>query len=158
SVLNERRRLFHERIGVGLESVYRANLSDHLAALTHHYARSGNPAKAVDYCLLAIPQTVARGSLTHPGPLFETGIYQLQKLPDDDSRANRELDLRNAAYGALGDTKGLASPEVEHSIERAMGLCQRPGINWEKSWWALFVQQMRPDVRRAEAIASECMA
>ena len=145
-----------------MESVYRANLSDHLAALTHHYARSGNPAKAVDYCLLAIRQSYARGSLTEAVALFETGLDLLEKLPDDDSRADRELDLRNAAYGAIGDTKGLASPEVEHSIGRAMALCQRPGINWEKSWWALFglffVQQMRPDVRRAEAIASECMA
>ena len=42
SVLNERRRLLHERIGSRLEWVYRDNLGDHLAALTHHYAHSGN--------------------------------------------------------------------------------------------------------------------
>ena len=162
SVLNERRRLLHERIGAGLELVYRENLNDHLAALTHHYARSGNPGKAVEYCLLAIQQSEARGSFIEAVALFETGLDLLQKLPDDDSRADRELDLRNLAYSALGDTKGLASPEVERSTERALALCQRPGINWEKSWWALFgiffVQQMRPDVRRAGAIASELMA
>ncbi len=162
SVLNERRRLLHERIGAGLELVYRESLNDHLAALTHHYARSGNSGKAIEYCLLAIEQSVARGSLIEAVALFETGLNLLEKLPDDDSRAARELDLRNLAYGALGDTKGLASPEVERSTERALALCQRPGINWEKSWWALygifFVQQMRPDVRRAGAIASELMA
>jgi class 3 adenylate cyclase len=162
SVLNERRRLLHGRIGAGLELVYRENLNDHLAALTHHYARSGNPGKAVEYCLLAIQQSEARGSFIEAVALFETGLDLLQKLPDDDSRADRELDLRNLAYSALGDTKGLASPEVERSTERALALCQRPGINWEKSWWALFgiyfVQQMRPDVRRAGAIASELMA
>ena len=159
SVLNERRRLLHERIGSGLESVYRDNLGDHLAALTHHYAHSGNHEKAVEYCLLAIEQSTERGSVAEAVALFETGLDLLQKLPDDDSRADRELDLRNAAYGALGDIKGLASPEVERSIERAIALCQRPGVKWEKSWWALFslffVQQLRPDVRRAEAIASE---
>jgi hypothetical protein len=41
-------------------------------------------------------------------------------------------------------------------------LCQRPGINWEKTWWALFgiffVQQLRPDVRKAELIAAELIA
>ena len=162
SVLNERRRLLHERIGAGLELVYRENLNDHLAALTHHYARSGNPGKAVEYCLLAVQQSQARGSFIEAVALFETGLDLLQKLPDDDSRADRELDLRNLAYSALGDTKGLASPEVERSTERALALCQRPGINWQKSWWALFgiyfVQQMRPDVRRAGAIASELMA
>ncbi len=162
SVLNERRRLLHERIGYGLESVYRDNLGDHLAALTYHYARSGNHEKAVGYCLLAIEQSQARGSLAEAVALFETGLDLLQKLPDDESRADRELDLRNAAYSALGDIKGLASPEVEGSTERAIALCQRPGVNWEKSWWALFgiyfVQQMRPDVRRAGAIASELVA
>jgi len=162
SVLNERRRLLHERIGAGLESIYRENLNDHLAALTHHYARSGNPGKAVEYCLLAIEQSQARGSFIEVVALFETGLDLLQKLPDDDSRADRELDLRNLAHSALGDTKGLASPEVERSTERALALCQRPGINWGKSWWALFgiffARQMRPDVPRAGAIASELMA
>lgn len=162
SVLNERRRLLHERIGAGLELVYRENLNDHLAALTNHYARSGNPGRAVEYCLLAIQQSEARGSFIEAVALFETGLDLLQKLPDDDSRADLELDLRNLAYSALGDPKGLASPEVERSTERALALCQRPGINWEKSWWALFgiffVQQMRPEVRRAEAVASELIA
>jgi class 3 adenylate cyclase/tetratricopeptide (TPR) repeat protein len=161
SVLIQRRRLLHERIGAGLELVYRENLNDHLAALTHHFARGGNPGKAVEYCLLAIQQSEARGSLSEAVALFETGLELLQKLPDDDSRADRELDLRNLAYSALGDSKGLASPEVERSTERALALCQRPGISWEKSWRALFgiffVQQMRPDVRRAGAIASELM-
>ncbi|MGB8684897.1 MAG: adenylate/guanylate cyclase domain-containing protein [Candidatus Binatus sp.] len=162
SVLNERRRLLHERIGARLESVYRDNLGDHLAALTFHYARSGNHEKAVGYCLLAIQQSQERGSLAEAVALFDTGLDLLQKLPDDDSRADRELDLRIAAYSALGDIKGLASPEVERSTERAIALCQRPGVNWERSWWALFgiyfVQQMRPDVRRAGAIAAELMA
>ena len=162
SVLNERRRLLHERIGSRLESVYRDNLGDHLAALTHHYAHSGNSWKAVEYCLLAIEQSTERGSVAEAVALFETGLDLLQKLPNDDSRADRELDLRNAAYSALGDIKGLASPEVERTIERAIALCQRPGVKWEKSWWALFslffVQQLRPDVRRAEAIASELTA
>ena len=162
SVLNERRRLLHERIGDCLESVYRDSLGDHLAALTYHYARSGNYEKAVGYCLLAIEQSEKRGSVAEAVALFETGLDLLRKLPDDDSRADRELDLRNAAYSALGDIKGLASPEVESSTERAIALCQRPGVDWGKSWWALFslffVQQLRPDVRRAGAIASELTA
>ena len=43
-----------------------------------------------------------------------------------------------------------------------MELCQRPGINWEKTWVTLyaifFVHQLRPDVRKAEAIAAELVA
>jgi predicted ATPase len=36
SVLNERRRLLHERIGAALESLYADLLNDHLAELAHH--------------------------------------------------------------------------------------------------------------------------
>jgi class 3 adenylate cyclase/tetratricopeptide (TPR) repeat protein len=162
SVLNERRRLLHERIGSRLEWVYRDNLGDHLAALTYHYARSGNSEKAIGYCLLAIEQSEERGSVAEAVALFETGLELLQTLPDDESRAELELDLRNHGIGALGDAKGLASPEVERSTERAIALCQYPSVNWEKRWWALFslffVQQLRPDVRRADQIASELVA
>src|SRR4029077_10612980 len=35
SVLNERRRLLHERIGAALESTYAESLDDHLAELAH---------------------------------------------------------------------------------------------------------------------------
>jgi len=54
SVLNERRRMLHGRIGAALESLYPDSLEDHVAELAHHYARSGNSAKALEYCLLAV--------------------------------------------------------------------------------------------------------
>ena len=49
SVLMERRRLLHERIGAALESLYTNSIDDHLDELAHHYGRSGNSAKALDY-------------------------------------------------------------------------------------------------------------
>jgi class 3 adenylate cyclase len=162
SVLNERRRLLHERIGAALESTYVESLNDHVAELAHHYACGGNPGKAVKYCLRAVHQCADLGSNTEAVAQFESGLEQLHKLPDDDRRAELELDLRNAVGGPLGDSKGFASLEAEQSIARAMELCQRPGINWEKSWMALygifFVQQLRPNVRKAEAIAAELIA
>ncbi len=162
SVLNERRRLLHERIGAALESTYAESLDDHLSELAHHYARSGNPGKAVKYCLRAVEQCVNRGSSAEAVAQFETGLELLQKLPDDDRRAEQELDLRNAAFGALGDSKGYASLEAEQSYARALVLCQRPGINWGKAWLALygvlFVHLTRPDLSKACEIAAELVA
>ena len=159
SMLNDRRRVLHERIGAALESTYAESLDDHVAELAHHYARGGNAAKAVKYCLRAIRRFTELGSNGEALAHFETGLAQLDKLPDDDSRAELELDLRNAAGGSLGDSKGYGSFEAEQSAARAMELCQRPGISWGKTWSALFqiffVQQLRPDVRKAEAIAAE---
>ena len=162
SVLNERRRLLHERTGAALESIYAESLDDHVAELAHHYARSGNPRKAVEYCLRAVEQCVARGSFAEAVAQFETGLEQLQKLPDDDPRAELELDLRNAASMALLTTKGFGSVEAEQSSARAMELCQRPGINWKKAWSALsgafFVHVGRPDLRKVCEIGIELIA
>jgi hypothetical protein len=116
----------------------------------------------VTYSLRAVEQYVRRGSNAEAIAQFETGLELLQKLPDDDRRAELELDLRIAAGAPLGDSKGLASPEYEQSLTRAMVLSRTPGINWEKTWWALyggfFVQQLRPDVREAEVIVAELVA
>src|SRR5580704_12469436 len=49
SVLMERRRQLHGRIGAALESLYTNSIDDHLDELAHHYSLSGNSAKALDY-------------------------------------------------------------------------------------------------------------
>ena len=49
SVLIERRKAQHERTAAAIESLYGANLDDHLSELTNHYGRSANTRKTVDY-------------------------------------------------------------------------------------------------------------
>src|SRR5260370_1125034 len=49
SVLLERRRLLHERAGQAMEGLFTDRLEDHVAELAHHYDRSGNARKAVEY-------------------------------------------------------------------------------------------------------------
>ena len=137
SVLKKRRQFLHERTGAGLESIYADNLDDHVAELAHHYTRNGNPGKAVKYCLRAVRQCTARGSYAEAFAQFETGLELLPKLPDDDQRAELELDLRNASGLAVGVIKGWRSPDAERSSERAIALCQRPGLDWRKTWSAL---------------------
>ncbi len=162
SVLNERRRLLHERIGAALELMYADSLDDHVAELAHHYARSGNPGKAVEYSLRAVQQCVARGSFAEAVAQFGSGLELLQKLPDDDRRAALELDLRNAAGDALMAIKGYASPEAEQSSARAIELCRRPGLDWQKTWSALrgvyLVHLGRPDLSKACQAGAELIA
>ena len=42
SVLMERRKQLHERIGAAIEALYAYSIDDHLDDLAHHYSRSGN--------------------------------------------------------------------------------------------------------------------
>jgi len=150
SVLNERRRMLHGRIGPALESMYPDSLDDHVAELAHHYARSGNPVKAVDYCRRAVGQCAARGSSAEAAAQFKTGLEQLHKLPDDDRRAELELDYRNEAFGALFSIEGSASLEMEQSVARAVELCRRPGSTRKRdgghsldSTWSLLPVETR---------------
>ena len=55
----------------------------------------------MEYCLRAVHQCVDRGSYAEAVAQFETGLEQLQKLPDDERRAKSELDLRDEAFPAL---------------------------------------------------------
>ena len=62
SVLQERRKAIHERTAQAMEALYRANLDDHYSELAHHYTRSGNTEKAVEYLHLAGQQAVQRSA------------------------------------------------------------------------------------------------
>ena len=141
------------------ESRYGRSINDHAAELAHHYARGGNPAKAVEYCARAIVRFADLGSNAEVLAQFQSGLELLQQLPDDDRRAELELDLRNVAGGTLGDSKGYASPESAQSSARAMLLGRRPGISWHRTWNALysdlFVHLTRPDLRKACELAAE---
>ena len=61
SVLLERRKRLHEHVGHAIETIYTASLDDHVAELAHHFSRSGNQVKAVEYLHLAGTQAMARG-------------------------------------------------------------------------------------------------
>ena len=60
SVLIERRKILHERIANGIESLHESQLDEHFDELAYHYGRSDNASKAVEYSRLASEQALAR--------------------------------------------------------------------------------------------------
>ena len=93
---------------------------------------------------------------------FDIALARLQELPDDDRRAELELDIRNKVQWALMTLKGYGSPEGELSAARALELARRPGVSWEKSWmalWGLHVTAgFRANVSQAGELAAELLA
>jgi len=152
------RERLHLQVAAAIEQVYRDSLGDHVIELAHHYARGGNPAKAAQFSLRACTQCTRRASFVEAVAHFETGLEMLRRLPDDPMRAELELDLRIAAHPAFCLIRGSGTLEVEQSAARAMELCQRPGINWQKSWEALSAllrTYMPRDSRKAREVAAE---
>ena len=61
-------------------------MDDHLADLAHHYSRSANQAKAVEYLRLAGAQAMARGALHQAVQNLESALALLKDLPDGPDR------------------------------------------------------------------------
>jgi predicted ATPase len=127
SLLIERRKLLHERAGMALESMFAEQLDDHLDELAHHYGRSENVAKAVEYLGRAGQQTLQRSAYADAISSLSVAIDLLQKLPDSPERIQQELLLHLAFGPALMAIKGFAAPEVGRTYLRSRELCERLG-------------------------------
>jgi len=82
SVLVERRKLLHERAGQAFESMFTEQLEDHLGDLAHHYGRSDNVAKAVEYLGRAGQQAAQRSAYADAINRLTAGIDLLDRQPD----------------------------------------------------------------------------
>jgi len=100
---------------------------NHLDELAHHYSRSDNIEKAVEYLGRAGQQGLERSAYTDAINLLTAAINLLQRLPDSPERVQRELLLQLAVGPALIAVKGWASPEVERAYTCARELCERLG-------------------------------
>ena len=127
TVLQERRKALHERTAQAMEALYRATLDEHYSELAHHYSRSGNTEKAVEYLHLAGQQAVQRSANAEAITHLTTALELLKTLPDTRERAQQELTLHLTLGVPLQATRGFASPEVRATYTRARELCQQVG-------------------------------
>ena len=127
SLLIERRKLLHERAGEALESIFAGQLEDHLDELAHHYSRSDNVAKAVEYLGRAGRQAIPRSAHTEAIELLTSALELLQRLPARPERGQLELELLTALGPVLMITKGWTAPELEKVYVRAYELSHRSG-------------------------------
>ena len=112
SVLLERRKRLHEHVGHAIETIYTASLDDHLAELAHHFSRSGNQVKAVEYLHLAGTQAMARGALPQAIRDFEQTLALLKGFPSGAERDALELQTLSPLGTAYIAARGYAAPEV----------------------------------------------
>jgi class 3 adenylate cyclase/tetratricopeptide (TPR) repeat protein len=160
SLLIERRKLLHERIGDAIESLYASSLDDHLAELAHHYSHSDNVTKAIEYLGRAGQQALERSAYADAISSLGAAINLLQKLPESPERIRRELLVQLASSQALGVVKGWASPEVGRAFTRARELCELVGDPPEffpALWGQWHVYLMRAELRTAYELAGQLL-
>jgi predicted ATPase len=160
ALLFERRKLLHERAGLALESMFAGQLENHLGELAHHYSRSDNVEKAVEYLGRAGQQALQRSAYADAISSLGAAIDLLQKLPDSPERIQREVLLQLAAGPASIAVKGYAAPETERVYTRMRELCERAGDPPEL-FPALFglwiVYLLRGELRKAYELAEHLL-
>jgi class 3 adenylate cyclase/tetratricopeptide (TPR) repeat protein len=127
SVLIERRKVLHERIAQAMEALFHLQLEDYYGDLAHHYSRSGNTEKAVEYLGLAGQQAAQRSAHIEAISHLTTALELLKTLPNTSQCTQQELTLLIALGSPLRASKGFSAPEVEMVYTRAQELCEQIG-------------------------------
>jgi len=121
SVLNERRKQLHERAAQAIEALFGGQLENHLSELAHHYSRSSNVPKAVEYLQRASEQAIERSAIAEAIAQLKTALDLLKAQPDGLVRARRETSFQLALGGALA-VANPGNPEIERALLRARKL------------------------------------
>jgi class 3 adenylate cyclase len=160
SVLLERRKQLHERIGGAIESVFAQNLDDHLTELAHHYSRSANRAKAFEFLHRAGEQASKRASYSQAESYFGAALEMAPAAPDSPERDAREMRLLGSFAEALTLTNGWGAPELLEMNSRARALAEKTGNLPElvqQLWVAAGVANARGDFSAGAAAADEAL-
>ncbi|MBI3797316.1 MAG: AAA family ATPase [Deltaproteobacteria bacterium] len=160
TVLQEQRKLLHERIGQAVEALYAATLSEHYSDLAHHYRRSDNAEKAIHYLHLAGQQAVQRSANAEGIDQLTAALELLLTCPETPERVAQELTLRLALGTPLIAIQGWAAPALEPHYTRARTLCDQLGDTPQRFpvLWGLWAfHRDRGEIPMAQTLAEECL-
>jgi tetratricopeptide (TPR) repeat protein len=160
SVLQERRKLLHERIAAALEAIFAENLDDYLPELAHHYSRSANRAKAFEFLHRAGDQAIKRATYLEGEAYFAAALDLVNAMPESPERDTRELQVRSSFTQALSVTKGYGAPEVLDMASRASALAEKTGDLSQlvqQQWAATVYAEVRGDLSAAAALADRLL-
>jgi class 3 adenylate cyclase/predicted ATPase len=160
SLLGERRKALHERTAQAIESLYHTKLEDHYSELAHHYSRSGNTQKAVEYLHLAGQQAVQRSADAEAISHLTTALELLTTLPETLTRVQQELALQLTLGVPFQILKGEGAPEVGKTYNRVLELCDQVGETAQFfpalfGLWRFYF--LRPDTKKAHELAEQMM-
>jgi tetratricopeptide (TPR) repeat protein len=123
SLLEASRRQQHQTVGLALERLYGSRTGEIAEVLAHHFGRSMDAEKAVDYAILAGEKAQRRWANTEALVHFEVARARLATMPDSVPNGLRRIDAVvnqvevKFALGRQGEqTRALA--EIRGLVER----------------------------------------
>jgi tetratricopeptide (TPR) repeat protein len=130
SLLKQRRREIHDRIGQAIEQLYANRLEEHYEILAHHYERSGNAEKAINYLILAGEKSNQNSAIQAAHEFFKKAI-EIVEGKDFGLSAETEVRLyqgwgqANLGIGAVG--RAMEGHRKTIGISRSHGI-----VDYEK--------------------------
>jgi predicted ATPase len=121
SLLIEKRKLLHERVGAALESLYVDRLNDHLTTLAHHYRCTDNANKAAEYLGRAGRQAIERSTYADAIDNLSEAIDLLSMLPDGPRAHSERTALAAIPRPGVNPGKGLGGAASGASIRASEG-------------------------------------
>ncbi len=119
SLLSGQRSILHERTAKAIEALFPEKLKEYCSDLAHHYSRSGNVPKAVQYLELAGKQALQRSAQLEAIEHLSKALDLLKALPETPERLREELTLLLTLGPAWMAARGAGAPEVEKTYTRA---------------------------------------
>jgi predicted ATPase len=125
SLLKQRRKELHGRIGQEIEALYSDRLEEHYEVLAYHYEQSGNNAKAIDYLILG-------GEKSHQHNAVQTASEFFMKAFEVVERSGIELDVETKIRLHRGQARAsFLIGDIDTASEefkQAIALSQRHGM------------------------------
>ena len=119
SIVRERRRAMHGRIGQTLRTSFRATPYGRPELLAQHFALAGMAIDAAEQFEEAATRAVARSTHTEAAEHCRAGLEQLTKAPDGLHAAELEIRLQILLAAQITVLRGNADPAVRVAFERA---------------------------------------
>jgi predicted ATPase len=124
NLLLSKRRSLHARVAVVLEQRFPDTVAAEPAVLAQHFARAGEPERAIAYCIKAAQLAIVRSALTEAITVLNKAMDLLLTLPTEVDRRPLELELQVMLGTVLRAARAPSAPETGRAWNRARELCQ----------------------------------
>ncbi len=115
SLLSEKRKILHEKIGYSVEELYSSRLEQKFEVLAHHFGNAESWEKAVHYAKLAAEKAHKLSQFHQATTLYDQSADWILNLPESQSQKESLLDIQlelcwsNIGLGQFGKVEEVAS-------------------------------------------------
>jgi class 3 adenylate cyclase/tetratricopeptide (TPR) repeat protein len=116
SLLTQRRRELHRRIGEAIEELYADRLADHAAVLAHHFAQAEDWPRAATYLENAADQAAAAFAIHEALALCDQAIEALDRGGESGESTERKGNLHTKKASLLMLVSDFERAHAEHEM------------------------------------------